>query len=549
MPRCVDVVARTLAEAGVKRMFGLPGGEILDFIEAARRAGIEFILTRHEAAASFMADVTGQIDRRPGVCVSTLGPGAVNMTLGVANAYLDRSPVLAITATFARSAAPFATHQNLDLEAVYRPFTKASVTLNGEDTAAKVRRAWRSAVAPRMGPVHLAIPSDVAKMEDREIDGPDSIPLDPPPIPPAPREAIGRLASAIRTASRPIVILGLDLDPATAPDPVRAFVQHLGAPVFVTPKAKGILPEDHPLFSGVCAGVAADPVIVDLFGRADLLVGIGFDPVESDKLWHHSMKLASLAPVTIAAGEFRPHVEAVGDIVSGLRTLCAERFDRFAWREDDLLAFRARMRYTLYPRDEGAEALSPTLVTERLRDTCPRATIMTTDVGAVKFVVSQVWRTYEPLTFFESNGLSSMSYGLPAAMAAKLRFPDRPVVCTIGDGGLGMTMAELETCVRRGISILTVVYNDNGLNLIRVVQQNRGYDDYGVGYRHVDFAAVARAHGAWGRRVTSLDELSHAVGEALRLDQPSVIDVPIDPREYRAHLAPVEREGQPSPRA
>lgn len=540
MTRCVDIVARTLAEAGVTRMFGLPGGEILDFIEAARRAGIEFILTRHEAAASFMADVTGQIDRRPGVCVSTLGPGAVNMTLGVANAYLDRSPMLAITATFARSAAPFATHQNLDLEAVYRPFTKMSATLNGENTAAKVRRAWRCAVEPRMGPVHLAIPSDVAKAEDREIDGPDSVPLEPPPIPPAPREAIERLASAIRAARRPIVILGLDLDPLTSPLPVRAFVEQLGAPVFVTPKAKGILPEDHPLFFGICAGVAADPVIVDLFGRADLLVGIGFDPVESDKIWHHTMKLASLAPVTIAAGKFRPHVEAVGDIVPGLEALRAGRFDALAWHEDELRAFRGRMRHALYPRVESAGGLSPTLVTERLREVCPRATIVTTDVGAVKFVVSQVWRTYEPLTFFESNGLSSMSYALPAAMAAKLRFPGRPVVCTIGDGGFGMTMAELETCVRRGINVLTVVYNDDGLNLIRVVQQNRGYEDYGVGYRHIDFAAVARAHGAWGRRVTSLDDLGDAVGEALRLNGPAVIDVPIDPREYRAHLAAVQ---------
>lgn len=537
MPRVADVAARTLAEAGVTRMFGLPGGEILDFIEGARRAGIEFILTRHEAAASFMADVTGQIDRRPGVCVSTLGPGAVNMTLGVANAYLDRSPVLTITAAVARSAAPFATHQNLDLEAVYRPFTKMSVTLDGEDTAAKVRRAWRCAIEPRMGPVHIAIPSDIAKMEDRDSDGADSIQIDPPPVPPPPKEAIAQLASEVRTASRPVVILGLDLDPVTSPAMVRAFVEHLGVPVFVTPKAKGILPEDHPLFFGVCAGVAADPVIVDLFGRADLLVGIGFDPVESDKLWHHTMRLASLAPVTIAAGEFRPHVEAVGDIAPGLEALRAERFGAFAWREDELRAFRDRMRHALYPRDQCGPGLSPTLVTEHLRDVCPRATIMTTDVGSVKFVVSQVWRAYEPLTFFESNGLSSMSYGLPAAMAAKLRFPDRPVVCTIGDGGFGMTMAELETCVRHRVNVVTVVYNDDGLNLIRVVQQHRGYGDYGVGYRHVDFAAVARAHGAWGRRVTSFDDLSDAVREALHLDGPSVIDVPIDPTEYRQHLA------------
>src|SRR5262245_60329508 len=167
MPTCADVLATTLRDAGITRMFGLPGGEILDFMEAARKAGIEFLLTRHEAAASFMADVTGQISERPGVCVATLGPGAVNMTLGVANAFLDRSPLVAITATHAVAAAPFATHQKLDLNAVYRPFTKLALTLDGTDTAAKVRHALDVSVAPRMGPVHIAVPSDVSKRDEQ----------------------------------------------------------------------------------------------------------------------------------------------------------------------------------------------------------------------------------------------------------------------------------------------------------------------------------------------------------------------------------------------
>ena len=167
MPTVAHVLAQTLREEGITRIFGLPGGEILDFIDAARRAGIEFLLTRQEATASFMADVTGQITGRPGVCAATLGPGAVNMTLGIANAYLDRSPALAITAAHALAAKPYATHQKLDLNAVYRPFTKLALTLDGTDTAPTVRRAIRVSMAPRMGPVHLALPSDVARAEDR----------------------------------------------------------------------------------------------------------------------------------------------------------------------------------------------------------------------------------------------------------------------------------------------------------------------------------------------------------------------------------------------
>jgi len=213
---CAEVLARTLGEAGVTRMYGLPGGEMLDFLEAARRAGIRFLLTRHEATAAFMADVTGQIERRPGVCVSTLGPGAVNMTLGVANAFLDRSPLVAITASLARAAVPYATHQALDLNAVYRPFTKLALTLDGEDTEAKVRRALRTSMEPRMGPVHIALPSDVARSPDEQTGTLPAVALEPDGPAPAPAAAIEAVAAAIAASRRPIVIFGLDLAPSSS---------------------------------------------------------------------------------------------------------------------------------------------------------------------------------------------------------------------------------------------------------------------------------------------------------------------------------------------
>src|SRR5262245_1967856 len=225
MPTCAEVLASTLRDAGVERMYGLPGGEILDFIDAARRAGIEFILVRHEAVAAFMADVSGQIERKPGVCVSTLGPGAMNLTLGVANAFLDRSPLIAITATMSTAAAPVATHQQLDLNAVFRPFTKQTVTLDGANTAATVRRAWQTAMTPRFGPVHLALPSDVARQPDRQAEDPAMVSLLPDPPPPPRAEAVGRMAEEISAARRPVVILGVDLNPAVDPPAVRRFVE------------------------------------------------------------------------------------------------------------------------------------------------------------------------------------------------------------------------------------------------------------------------------------------------------------------------------------
>lgn len=550
MPTCAEVLAATLRDAGVERMFGLPGGEILDFIEAARKVGIEFILVRHEAVAAFMADVSGQIARQPAVCVSTLGPGALNLTLGVANAYLDRSPLIAITATMSTAAGPYATHQQLDLNAVFRPFTKHTATLDGVNTGATVRRAWQTAVTPRFGPVHLALPSDVARQTDRQAHDAPAIGLSPDPPPPPRPDAIVRMRDELTAARRPVIVLGLDLNPAVDPPAVRRFAEAVRAPVFVTPKAKGIFPEDHPQFFGVCSGLAADSVIVDFFARADLLVGVGFDPVESDQLWHHTMKLVSIAPVSIASGQYRPPLELIGDTPGSLTALAECSYGPYDWTREDESRFREELEMRLRGRLDGHEGrlqhlrlagLSALDVTRRLRDLFPPDTIVTTDVGSIKLIVSQAWRATRPLTFFESNGLSAMGYSLPAAMAAKLAMPDRPVLCTIGDGGFSMVFADLETCVRRRIPFVTVVYNDSALSLIQVAQERRGYADYGVRYGAIDFAAASAALGAWSRRVETLDELDAAVNEARALDVPAVIEVPIDPTEYHAHAAPSRR--------
>lgn len=536
---CAEVLARTLRDAGVTRIFGLPGGEILDVVEAARGAGISFLLTRHEATASLMADVTGQLRRRPAVCVSTLGPGAVNMTLGVANAFLDRSPLVAITAATARAHAPVTTHQNLDLNAVYRPFTKLAITLDGEDTAAKVQQAIGVTTAgPRMGPVHIALPSDVARSPDRVVGrhratGSSSSGTTGP----APAVAVARVAGALAGARRPVVILGLDLDPGIDPPGVRAFVEALGVPVFVTPKAKGILPEDHPLFCGVCAGVSGDAIVLEFFSRADLLLGVGFDPVESDKVWHHTMPLVSVGPASIATDGFRP-IEAVGDLAGTLDALRAAAPGAFAWEPDARARFRADLEAVLRPA-VPPHGLSGFELTRRLRELFPRDTIATTDVGSVKMIATQAWAAYEPLTFFESNGLSTMSYGLPAAMAARLAFPDRPILCTIGDGGFSMTLGEIETCVRERLHFVTVVYNDSRLSLIECAQARRGYPPTGVRYGSVDFAAASAGLGAWARRVDTMRDLEDAVREAQRVNRPAVIDAVVDPAEYAAQTRPV----------
>jgi acetolactate synthase-1/2/3 large subunit len=550
MPSCAQVFARTLREAGITRLYGLPGGELLEFVEATRHSGLRFLLTRHEAAASFMADATGQLEGLPGVCAATLGPGAVNMTLGVANAFLDRSPLLAVTAAHARSASPLATHQNLDLNAVYRPFTKLTLTLDGEDTAAKVRRAIRTSLELRRGPVHIVLPSDVAKEDDRPTVDPESEPLQPAPVPAAAAASVDHIAAQLAAAKRPIVVLGIDVAAQAHAGAVRALLEKLGAPVFVTPKAKGLLSEDHPLFHGVCAGVAGDAVIVGLLKRADLLLGIGFEPVESDKLWHETLNLVNVSPVSIAAGAFRPKAEAVGELGASLERIAARSYGPLEWTRDELERFRAELLDVLRPRTRP-RGLSGYELTRALREQFPKDTVFVTDVGSVKAITTQAWTSYEPQTFLESNGLSSMSFSLPAAMAARLHFPVRPVLCATGDGGLGMTLAELETCVRERLHFVTVVYNDDSLSQIEFAQRRRRLPVHAVRYRHVDFAAVATALGCWARTVESLDELAAALREAQGIDAPVLIDAHVDPAEYDAQQGPLAREGvhSPEPRA
>ena len=286
--------------------------------------------------------------------------------------------------------------------------------------------------------------------------------------------------------------------------------------------------------------MAGDAVILRFFDQSDLLIGLGFEPVESEKLWHHTLDLVSIAPLSIASGDFAPRLELTGDLHETLAALSEMSFGPFDWTAEEISAYRTEMEHTLRPAETPTEGISPFEMVLALRDLCPRDTIATTDVGSVKFITTQAWKTYEPLTFIESNGFSTMGYALPAAMAARLEFPDRPVLCTVGDGGFAMAFADLETCVRERINFVTVVFNDSALSLIRFIQERKELPEYGVQFGSVDFSAVAAGMGAWSRRVQTLEELEEAVRAGLEEDRPAVIDAVIDPTEYRQHAAPPE---------
>jgi acetolactate synthase-1/2/3 large subunit len=501
-------MARTLAARGVQHVFGLPGGEIVAFIEACRRAGLRFLLTGHEASAAWMAQVAGQITGIPGVCASTLGPGATNLVTGVANAFLDRAPLLAVTAQIPEAAFATMTHQRLPLDRLFAPITKGSLAVGSHDTVALVERSMDLAAAPRPGPVHLSLASDLAVQEYREQ--PRQASIDLPSMAASPAALIARLKSA----ARPLVLIGLGAAPFTAPA-IRAFIDRLQAPFLVTPKAKGIVREDHPLFAGVASGMAIDRDIIEIIKSADLIVGLGFDPVECDKTWFADLDVIAIDSAPMAEGRYRP-LEAIGDIA---RLVAALDPAPKPWR-------------VKLPAREARPGLSPLRLIEELRSVFPHDGIATCDVGSHKLVMGQFWRCYEPGTFFMSNGLSGMGFGIPAAIAAQLCHPTKPVIAVAGDGGMLMMVHDLALIRELGLPILIVVLSDGSLSLIRVSEERRGIAPYGVDFTPPDFTAIAQSFGIAGRRVSSIAEAKSCAEKALAQRVPFVLDVPVDYREY-----------------
>lgn len=518
-----EVMANTLAERGVKFVFGLPGGEIVAFIDACRRAGLRFLLTGHEASAAWMAQVVGQITGVPGVCASTLGPGATNLVTGVANAWLDRAPLLAVTAQVPSEAIRTMTHQRLALAQLFSSITKGSIAIGEGSTAEVMNASLDLAAAPRPGPVHLSLASDVAIRECESVSRSRPVPAGPA----VDSSALGQIATRLDAAARPLVLIGLGATPVAAPA-LRALIDKLQAPFLVTPKVKGIVPEDHPLFAGIASGMAIDRDIVETIRCADVMLGIGFDPVECDKTWFADVDVVALDSASMAEGDYRP-LEAIGDIPCLLTLLAAAISGPKPWPVELLDRRRAAIQRTPLA---SANGLSPLRLIEELQSVFPRNGITACDVGSHKLAMGQFWRSFEPGTFFMSNGLSGMGFGVPAAIAAQLAHPEKPVLAVVGDGGMLMMLHDLALVRELGLPIIMVVLSDRSLSLIRVSAERRGFPPYGVDFAPPDFAAIAQAFGIVGKRVSSIADVKACVEQALSARVAVLLDVPIDYREY-----------------
>lgn len=523
MKTVAQTIARTLAAAGVRYVFGHPGGEVAHFIEALRQENIPFVLTRHEATAAFLAASWGELSGTPGVCLSTLGPGATNLLSGVAQAFLDRSPVIAITAQLATDREIRTPHQRLDLNKLFAPVTKASIRVAPDTATQAVEHALYLATTERPGPVHLEVPSNVANQPATgESRGVRFGNIGKPSTP-----SVVEAATLVGKAKRPAILVGIGAIRCGATAALVRLAETLGAPVVTTPKAKGVFPEDHPLASGV-VDMTGEAVINELLSEADLLITAGFDVVELIKPWGFQAPVVHVDTVSNTDQLYAASVEVVGDIASALDAIAATS-RRAEWPAGRIAEERQQLRSVLQPKVDG---LTPHAVMEAVRAALPRNGVAASDVGAHKILMGQVWTAYEPRTYSVSNGLSSMGTGLPAVIAARLLWPERPAVVILGDGGLGMYLGELETAVRLGIDLPIVVLVDGSLSLIKLGQIGRGYEPSGVDFLMPKFADIARGFGATGVRVETIDQTREAIGAALRRKGVTLIEAIINGRAY-----------------
>ena len=506
-------------------MFGHPGGEVIDLIEGLRQAGLEFVLTKHETAAAFMAEATATLTGIPGVCLGTLGPGATNLVTGVAQAYLDRAPVIALIGQLPTERYEVATHQRLDLKGLFAPITKWQATLSAENAAAVVERALRVATRARRGPIYLEVPSDVPKQETVNVALPRFATEHVPAID---DDAVRAAAARLHDSERPLLLVGMDANNDAVPGPLRRLAEAWHMPVMVSPKAKGVLREDHPLFVGTIEGLGT-AYLYDFIDTCDLVLMVGLDPVEFDRDWSAKARIVHIGVVPNDDRYYGSEVEIVGPIDAAIERLFAASKATPKVARDEINAFRDA--FTSRVRG-SAKGLTAQEVLAELRAALPEDALVTCDVGYNKAVSSQCWPAYRPRTFFVSNGLSSMGYGLPAALALKLADRTRPVACVLGDGGFAMAMAEIETGTRLGLGVRVIVLADEALSQIKAGQERKGYAVTGTTFGAIDYEKLGSAFGIDARTVSTVAECREAFRETPG-DRPTLIAARVDPAGYR----------------
>ena len=523
-----ELLVSALENEGVRQIFGVPGEENLDVVEALRRSTIELVLTRHEQAAAFMAATHGRLTGKPGVCLSTLGPGALNLTTGAAYALLGAMPMVMITGQKGILSRKQARFQVVDIVSTMTPLTKMSHQFASPATIpAMVREAFRIAQQERLGPVHLELPEDIAGEAAPEI---PLVPLHPIDLPVAPAAALDRAAELILKAERPLVMLGAAANRPHLADALSDFVVRLQIPFFNTQMGKGAVTGGADLYMGTAA-LSEQDYVHQAIDRADLIIAIGHDTVEKPPFLMGPDGLRVLhvgfLPATVEE-VFFPHAELVGDVGPSLKLL-ADRLEGRLPRAGALLGLRDAILARIAERaEESRYPLIPQRIVHDVRQVMPEDGIVCLDNGMYKIWFARNYRTRIANTLLLDNALATMGAGLPSAIMAALLHPARRVLAVCGDGGFMMNSQEMETAVRLGINLVVLIIQDNAFGMIRWKQAVDGFADFGMTFGNPDFVAYARAYGAKGSRVESADGLVPALETAFASGGVHLISVPVD---------------------
>ncbi len=522
-------LVETLRDLGVQHVFGVPSGGWVDYMEALRvTEGIEFVLATHEGGAAFMADVAGRLSGAPGVCFGTFGPGATNLATGVGGALLDRSPVIALTDEMPDGMRGRVTQMGIDHQALFAPLTKATGRLCATGVAQTIQKAAAIALTERPGPVHLGLPVGLSVETATAGAGAlheSSIQDDPD------QQLLHTAVARLQQAKRPLLALGLAAARHRCGAQVIAFAEALQAPVVLTPMAKGLIPEDHPLYAGVLFHALSDRV-VETCREADLVLALGYDPVEFNlEQWLPAVPLINVdtAPLDIDTSRYPDALDITGPLSASLSVLLQAALPIADWQLEVLASRREAMFQGLR---SAAGTFGPCAALEVIREWLPEEGIMACDVGAHTHLIGQKWPTPAVGRQVMTNGWSAMGFGVPAAIAAKLCRPDAPVCAVVGDGGFLMTAGELAVAVRLQLDIVFVVFSDNDLALIRIKQEKKHHPAYGTRVRERGTIGGDKLFGVPVLVADNAEHFQRQLASAQAIPGPVIVEAIMDSREY-----------------
>lgn len=522
-----DLFVRCLENEGVEYIFGIPGEENTDLVNSLIGSNINFILVHHEQAAAFMADVYGRLTGKPGVCLATLGPGATNLLTGIGDAYLDYSPVVAITGQAGLERIHKRSHQYIDIIGMFEEVTKWSQQIRVPETIPEIiRKAFKIALLDKPGAVHVELPENIAMMD---AEG-EPLPITPMPIFCPANEQIQKAAELINQAKRPLILVGNGVIRDGATEELRRFAEAKQIPVVNTFMAKGVLPSNHPL-TLYTVGMQVKDYVLCGFDLADVIITIGYDIVEYlPKYWNDEAKNPVIHIDSMPAEVYAYYpiqAELVGDIKKTIEALHSHVHERELCPK--IVSLKAQLDEKMHASDEveGSPIIPQRIIADIKKAEKGKAIILS-DVGAHKLWVARMYQPENPNHTIISNGFASMGIAVPGAIAAKLAHPDKPVIAITGDGGFLMNGVEIATAKRLGLAFVIVIFHDSKYGLIEWKQLNKFNRSNAITFEDPDFIEFAKSFGAKGVKVKHSKDLLPALEEAIKSSDIVLIDVDVD---------------------